>query len=438
MRARPSPGRCLAAVDGKLHARPCGERWRGANRKGPALLRDLSVLVVEDHDFQREMILGMLARLNARGLHSAADGQAALDILQAQPIDIIISDIDMPGMDGLEFMRRLAQSRNRASVIIVSAIERGLLESTEAMVKAYGINLLGVIGKPVTRASLACLLVRHAPPAGTLQQRPVTYPSFSLDEIKAGLERRQFEAFYQPKVDLATCRVVGAEALARWRHPRLGIVAPGAFLPKLEESGDVDQLMWQMLDQAAGFCSTLNACGVESSVAVNLSLRSLNNFDLAKGVYDAVLAQRLSSSKVCLEITESAATTNLGAALENLTRLRMKGFTLSIDDFGTGYSSMQQLTRVPFTELKIDRSFVSSSANNEAARVILRSSLQMARDLNIKAVAEGVETRQEWELLQELGCDLAQGYFIAKPMHARAYMAWIRTLGEDPKSMFTA
>ncbi|MGZ5168079.1 MAG: EAL domain-containing protein, partial [Burkholderiales bacterium] len=130
--------------------------------------------------------------------------------------------------------------------------------------------------------------------------------------------------------------------------------------------------------------------------------------------------------KICLEITESAATTNLGVALENLTRLRMAGFGLSIDDFGTGYSTMQQLTRIPFTELKIDRSFVTNAVTHEAARVLLTSSLQIARQFNLTSVAEGVETQQEWDLLQELGCDLAQGYFIARPMAAGVYMSWLQ------------
>jgi EAL domain-containing protein (putative c-di-GMP-specific phosphodiesterase class I) len=125
-----------------------------------------------------------------------------------------------------------------------------------------------------------------------------------------------------------------------------------------------------------------------------------------------------------LEVTESAATTNVGRALENLSRLRMKGFGLSIDDYGTGYSSMQQLTRVPFTELKIDQSFVRNIPTVGAARVVLESSLEMARKLNLTSVAEGVETRGDWDLLRELGCDYAQGYFVAMPMDAAAFMAW--------------
>ena len=400
------------------------------------MLRQLSVMVVEDHDFQREMIAAILQRLNAQAVHVAADGRRALDVLVKTPVDLIISDIDMPGVDGLELMRLLAHSGYTGSVIIVSAIETALLSATEAMAKAYGITVLGAISKPVTRAALARLIVRHSP--AVPKPKATVFTSFSIDEILAGLEANQIEPFFQPKVDLVTGRVVGAEALASWRHPKLGVIAPVRFIKALEDAGKIDELMWVMLKKGAAFCKTLNATGVESSVAINLSLRSLNNVRLASEIADVVKAHHVKPSQMAIEITETAATTDLAAALENLTRLRMRGFTLSIDDFGTGYASMQQLTRIPFTELKVDRTFVANAATNEAARLVLKSSLQLARDLNIVAVAEGVETQQHWELLQELGCNVAQGYYIAKPMDAPAYIRWMRSLARDATSVFVA
>src|SRR5258706_10351418 len=160
------------------------------------------------------------------------------------------------------------------------------------------------------------------------------------------------------------------------------------------------------------------------TVSVNLSLKSLGDVRFADRVTRLVRSQNLEPHHVVLEITESAATTDVGKALENLARLRMKGFGLSIDDYGTGYSSMQQLSRIPFTELKIDQSFVLSALEKESSKVILASSLDMAKKLGLKAVAAGVETRAHWNLLKDLGCDLAQGYFIAKPMDAHTFQKW--------------
>ncbi len=161
-------------------------------------------------------------------------------------------------------------------------------------------------------------------------------------------------------------------------------------------------------------------------MSVNLSVKSLGDIKVADRVTELVRSQDLEPLHMVLEVTESAATTDVPKALENLARLRMKGFGLSIDDYGTGYSSMQQLTRIAFTELKVDQSFVANAAKENSARVILESSLEMAKKLNITSVAEGVETQGDWNLLRELGCNLAQGYLISRPMEAGAFPSWVR------------
>jgi EAL domain-containing protein (putative c-di-GMP-specific phosphodiesterase class I)/DNA-binding NarL/FixJ family response regulator len=402
-------------------------------------IADWTFLVVEDNAFERELLVSVLRTAGARCVLTANDGRMALDILTttAPSVDVIVTDLAMPIMDGLELMRRAGQAGYRGSVLIASALDQSLLASADAMSNAYGINLLGALSKPLTQPLLEAALAGHGAAKPKLHTRSLVQYAFTPDEIVRGLEQDEFEPFFQPKVELATTQVVGAEALARWRHPTRGIVLPGAFIRTLEDAARIDHLTWVMLRKAIIFCGTLNAMGMESTVAVNLSLKSLNNTELAGRVNAIVERHNLDPSKVCLEITESAATTNVGAALENLTRLRMRGFGLSIDDFGTGYSSMQQLTRIPFTELKIDRSFVNNAVTREPARVMLTSSLNIARQLHLKAVAEGVETQQEWDMLRELGCDLAQGYFIAKPMDAGAYVTWLQDLSAKPNSMFT-
>jgi len=396
-------------------------------------IANLQFLVAEDHGFQRRMVVAMLTGLGAQSIHQAPDGRAALSIIEdaERPVDIIISDIDMPGMDGMEFLRHLGESRVPASVILTSALERNLLASIETMSKMYGVTLLGVVEKPLTPGKLRQLIERHLPVSAAPERRRATGPSFTLDEIVAGLRSDEFEPFFQPKVELATGRIKGAEALARWRHPRHGIIAPGAFIGALEAGGsgqikELDELTRIMLKKAALCCGNWRAAGVDATVSVNLSLKSLADVTIAERVTELVRQQSLDPRHMVLEVTESAAATDIGKALENLARLRMKGFGLSIDDYGTGYSSMQQLTRIAFTELKIDQSFVAGAANQESLKVILESSLDMAKKLKITSVAEGVETQADWDLLRELGCDLAQGYFIARPMAAEAYLDWIQ------------
>lgn len=387
-------------------------------------IEQLHFLVAEDHDFQRKTLVRILTALGAKRISEAGDGKAALGVFAAAqpPVDIIISDLEMPGMDGMEFMRHVGEADRPVSVILSSALDAALISSVEAMTQAYGITLLGAASKPVTQDKLRGLIEKFAPPKPRAPRQAA--PAIPLDEMRRGLKAGEFEPFFQPKVSMADGTVTGAEALARWRHPRMGLVAPYAFIPAMESAGLIDDLTWVILEKAAARCREWVGRGQQLTVSVNLSLKSLEEPGLAERITDRVAAQGLDPKYLVLEITESAAMTDVGKALENLTRLRMKRFALSIDDYGTGYSSMQQLSRIPFSELKIDQSFVFSAVEKAASKVILSSSLEMARKLGLKAVAEGVETRTHWNLLQGLGCDIAQGYFIAKPMDAAAFEDW--------------
>jgi len=389
-------------------------------------IADLRFLVVEDHAFQRWQLTQLLGDLGARQVFEAQDGQTALEIVQnlSKPIDIIVSDLDMPRMDGMEFIRHVGEVGYPVSVILTSALDRALLSSVANMTQAYGISLLGTIEKPPSVKALKTLIELHVPAGDTRERLPTARAAMQADEIAEGLRRNEFEAFFQPKVALANGTLSGAEALARWRHPTLGMVPPYAFIPAIENSPLIDALTETMLRRTAEAHAAWRKAGLHIPVSVNLSAASLADTALADRVTALVRELAMSPQDIVLEVTESAATTNLGRALENLSRLRMKGFGLSIDDYGTGYSSMQQLTRIPFTELKIDQSFVRNIPAEGAGRVVLESSLEMARRLKLTSVAEGVETREDWDLLCELGCDHAQGYFIAMPMEATAFASW--------------
>ncbi|MGA8399415.1 MAG: EAL domain-containing response regulator [Stellaceae bacterium] len=386
---------------------------------------ELCFLVAEDSDFQRRMLIGMLKRLGAKEVLDAADGRSALDLFRAAetPVDIIISDLDMPGMDGMELIRHIGEAGLPVSIILSSAIEHAVLSSVQTMAKAYGIDLLAAIEKPVTSQKLEAVIERYQPPQRSDRPRAASSP-FSIDEVRRGLQNGEFEPFYQPKIDLATGRAVGAEALARWRHPERGVVGPYAFIGVMEDGGLIDDLTWVMLQSSARQQYLWAARGLQLAISVNLSLKSLVDTEIAERITQIVRAENVDPHAIILEVTESAAMTQVPQALENLARLRIRGFQLSIDDYGTGYSSMQQLTRVAFTELKIDQSFVMNALDEHSCRVILESSIDMARKLKLKSVAEGAETRGHWDLLRRLGCDIVQGYFIARPMAATDFEAW--------------
>jgi len=388
---------------------------------------DLGFLVVEDDDFQRQVIVGILHKLGVTKISEAAGGIQALQVLGdsvPDPIDIVLCDLNMPEMDGMEFLRHLGGSRSKISTIIMSALDGALIASVKKMAKAYGITLLGAMEKPITPAKLEVMISLYQNAQSAQKRDSPAEHKFALEEILKGIREDQFEPFFQPKVDIATGKITGAEALARWLHPEHGVIAPYAFIDILEESGNIDELTFVMLEKAATACRVLHDKGHKITISVNLSLVSLSDVSLADKITHLVVKTGIEPRYMILEITETAAMTEMAPALENLARLRMKGFGLSIDDYGTGYSSMQQITRIAFTELKIDSSFVKDITDSKVLRIIVNSSIKMATKLQMKSIAEGVETKQDWDTLKLLSCDTAQGYFIAKPMNFSALVEY--------------
>lgn len=399
-------------------------------------LADLKVLIIEDDDFQRQIMSEILSSLGVGTVVQAGNGRQALEIIHSQDsasINVALCDLNMPEMDGMEFLRHLGQEKQDIAVILSSALSGQLLSSVGRMTRLYGIQLLGVIEKPVLLSNLETLLLKFdsQPTAnGAADER-----GFSLDEILKAVKNGQFEPFFQPKLDLRTKRIVGAEALARWIHPEHGVVGPSAFIPLLEKTRNIDELTFRMLEKAALACRSFHENGDVLIVSVNLSLASLDDTSLADRITEIVRKYGIDPQYIRLEVTESAAMTNLAPALENLARLCMNGFSLSIDDYGTGSSNLQQLTRIPFSELKIDQSFVKDFSENNALKIVVHSSIDMARKLNVESVAEGVETLQDWTSLKEAGCDTVQGYFVGKPMCKKDFIDYIRN--HHPESFAT-
>lgn len=385
------------------------------------------LLIVESHDFQRRMLAIMLRDIGISHIQEAANSRDALDIVctAPRPPDLVLCGIDMPMTDGIALIQHLGEAKSGLKVII-SALDPALLDSVAKMADNFGVYILGMLEKPVTRARLVQLLAAYQASGQARKPARPAPPTFSLQDIHAGIANNEFEPFYQPKIDMASGRVVGAEALARWRHPTHGIVPPTAFILELERNRDIGALTFLMLEKASSACSNWITAGLDFTVSVNLSLTSLAFPLLADRICTRVKANGLEPDRMVLEITEAATITKSVPALENLAHLRRHGFGLSIDDYGTGFASMQQLTRMPFTELKIDQCFVSGCAWNHAARGTVKASLALARELKLKTVAEGVETEADWGALKAMGCNVAQGYFIAPPLEECAFLEFCR------------
>lgn len=389
---------------------------------------ETNIMVIEDDNIQRLVIVKMLRSLGVTSVLDTGNGKRALEMLHMpkdRPVDIAICDLKMPEMDGMEFLRHLGQEQHNISVIIISALDSKLLASVGKMALAYGIKLLGIIEKPILIGQLKTLISKCESLDNAQQRLIAAAPSFSLEEVLLGIRAKQFEPFFQPKIDLKSGRVTSVEALARWIHPEQGVINPYTFIPLLEQSGDIDELTFILLEKAAGACRMFHDKGYALSVSVNLSIVSLTDTAMADLITQAVRKAGGDPRDIILEITETAAMTDVAHALENLARLCMNGFALSIDDYGTGYASIQQLMRVPFSELKIDQSFVNGFYDNKVLRIVVESSIDMAHRLQVRSVAEGVETQQDLDTLKSMGCDMAQGNFIAPPMDLKSFVDYM-------------
>jgi diguanylate cyclase (GGDEF)-like protein/PAS domain S-box-containing protein len=244
-----------------------------------------------------------------------------------------------------------------------------------------------------------------------------------LGELRPAIEANQLFLCYQPKVDLQTRAVVGAEALLRWRHPKRGLVPPMDFIPLAEQAGVIKPLTWWVLEQAVKQCRAWDREGLD--VAVNLSARSLHDPQLTERIKDLLDDNKVPARRLQLEVTEHAIMTDRARAAAVLGRLKALGVGVSIDDFGTGYSSLAHLRTLPVSEIKIDKSFVIGMGTNGGPdKAIVRSTSELGHNLGLNVVAEGVENEEAIDLLRSYGCDLAQGYYIAKPMAADAFAAW--------------
>jgi EAL domain-containing protein (putative c-di-GMP-specific phosphodiesterase class I) len=251
-------------------------------------------------------------------------------------------------------------------------------------------------------------------------------PAISVGDLLTGLESNQFVAYFQPKVDANSLEVIGVEVLARWNHPQHGILSPGLFVPLAENGGLIEILTMAIFKSAIDAGSQLHRLGYQLKIAVNYSAQSFGSLELPEFIVATSQAAGLDPRYLIIEVTESGLVHDPTVALDVLSRLRLKGVSLSIDDFGTGYSSMEQLRRIPFSELKIDQGFVRGAGQDATARSILESSIAMAKKLNLTTVAEGVETQEDLEVVRSLGCDLVQGYLIAKPMALADLIVWLQ------------
>jgi len=403
------------------------------------------LLILDDdpHIGKMVQLIAESVGLAARFITNTEEFFRAVD--EWHPTHIAV-DLVMPEMDGVEVLVKLADRKCRAKIIITSGVGTRVLDAAGRSASEHGLNISGVLSKPFSPRTLRALLV-GAPANDDKRDNASLYtqvPSGSsyatesiARELRHALDRHELTLVFQPQINCASGVVAGFEALVRWSHPTRGTVMPDQFISCAETSGLIHELTEQVLDSALQWYAKQFA-GSDLTIAVNLSCRTTSrihffhetagagsDFSLVDGITARCRNTGMKPECLILELTETSAMDNPVMTLDLLTRLRMKGFQLSIDDFGTGYSSMLQLVRLPFSEIKVDKSFVATATRSTESRAVVESIIGLGHSLGLRVVAEGVEDAETMQYLRDARCDLAQGYFIARPMPGEAVWEWL-------------
>jgi len=386
----------------------------------------LRILIVDDEPDIGEFISDVATDMgfDAVAIHHATEFEKTF----SSGFDVVVLDLVMPDRDGVEILRYMADQQISTQVILISGYDSGVLHSAQKLALEHGLNVIASLSKPIVHEELETLLggITATPESqhGSSTIKLLELPD--KEDLQKAINNGELEAWFQPQVDISSSgSLVGVEALVRWNHPERGLLMPDIIIPLAEHSGLMDALTTEMIDQSGKQLNLWQQQGLQTNISINVTADSLKELHFPERLSKKIEQYQLQPEQIVIEVTESGLMQDLVKSLDVLTRLRLKGIELSIDDFGTGYSSMVQLYRVPFSEIKIDQSFVKLATSDAEALAIVEITILLGHKLGMTVVAEGVEDKQTWSLLSKLGCDVAQGYFIAKPMPGDQLLKWL-------------
>ena len=402
---------------------------------------DMSMTLAEREG--RSLALLMLD-LNGLDAVTRAFGQATCDGLLRQVAErlrpMLRSSDALARLDDDEFAITLPTG---ASLTGAATAADKILDSVRQPYEVAGHSLtisanLGIALFPAHGASAGEIASRAEAAMRQAQQSEAAYVIYTgegdsdgngspslVHDLASAVERGEIALHYQPKVSMPQSRVCGVEALARWQHPTKGMICPDEFVPLAEQSGLIEPLTQWVLDAALTQLAAWRKSGLDLTISVNLSAKSLHSHDLAKRIEATLGALGLAPDTLMLEITESAIISDAPRARQTVAELHEMGIAISIDDFGTGYTSLSHVRELPVQEIKVDKSFVMNMAQTPDDRVIVGTLIELGHNLGLQVVAEGVENAGVWEMLNKLGCHIAQGYYMSKPLEADAVREWV-------------
>ncbi|MBD8193361.1 MULTISPECIES: EAL domain-containing protein [Pseudomonas] len=390
-----------------------------------------NVMIVEDHPFQQEYLYHAFSEVGGLSVNTAWGGVEALRFLQQKDYDLVVSDLFMPDMDGVQLIQEIAVLPKRPALALMSTASRRILISAGLAAESSGLTVMGLFSKPVELTAVMQLRDRldkfhsAAPPADRVVQK-------SRQLLVRAMKSGQIQAWFQPKKSLRTGRICGAEALVRWRHPTLGLLAPVDFLDAINQFDLQEQLLWRMLEDGLAAQSLWRRHGYDVPISVNLPTHLLDSHDFTDRLLKKVVGAQAEPRLIIFELMESSTTDDPSNFYAGACRLRMMGFGLAQDDFAKGYSSYFNLISTPFNEIKIDRALVHGCVENESHATALQSVVDLCHKLGLVVTAEGVETPAELAFLRNIRCDQVQGYVISGAVASVDFIKMLEADGIGP------
>jgi EAL domain-containing protein (putative c-di-GMP-specific phosphodiesterase class I)/FixJ family two-component response regulator len=385
------------------------------------------LLVIDDDPAIRQVVAGIGHSAGFDVTHCDGD-DASLDDCLGRVADLIILDLVMPVVDGIEVIERLGQNQSSARLVLVSGQDRRVLASASRLATACGLKVAAVFAKPFSAADLRTCLKQQkdAITSGDTARLRRIAPDIRIARLEQALQADEIVVHYQPQVSVDTLEWRGVEALVRWQHPEFGLLAPDTFVPMVDRNLDLTRRFTHYILRAAArqIVPPEAVGGFTGRVGINVAADVVAAPDFPNQLLALLADAGLARDRVVLEVTETTLPSEPVKALAIQTRLRMRGVSLAVDDFGTGHSSLERLHTFPMDELKIDLNFVRESTSDPEARAIVNNSIALSRDLRVRCVAEGVECVEALRLLAALRCGYAQGYFIGRPMPASDLGRW--------------
>lgn len=385
----------------------------------------LNVLLVDDSLPILNFVTTVLSeKYGVSQIAQATSAEEALDLLNNnQQLNLLFVDLNMPKVDGVQLLEKVKEANYQGYIVIMSGVATRIISSVELLAQQYKLNHIATLVKPLHENDFDSVFAK----LGQSRESTHAEPSLKTYEIIRAIKDKSFKVYYQPQVSLIDRKFVSVEALCRLDHPRLGLVSPDRFIDKAEESELIQHITTFVLKKSLANWRRWHKMGFDIGICVNVSPYSLQFSSFADEVTELLATYDVPAEMLCLEITENILANDQAQELNNLSRLSMQGIKIALDDFGKKHATIDRLQRLPINYVKLDKSYFIEHEGSNKQLELLNTSLALAEKLHISICAEGIENREAMNLATETNCDLAQGYFIAKPLPAKDILSWAHT-----------